>query len=102
MPGWVPKAIALFWLGFATLWLARGIVHSLRSFFLVLLISLFLSFAIEPAVNRMERAGLRRGLGTGLVFGQFRITAIEDTRRSLIDNGAPRVVDFTLSLIRVA
>jgi predicted PurR-regulated permease PerM len=68
MPGWVPKAIAMFWLGFAALWLARGIVHSLRSFFLVLLISLFLSFAIEPAVNRLERAGLRRGMGTGLVF----------------------------------
>jgi predicted PurR-regulated permease PerM len=68
MPGWVPKAIAMFWLGFAALWLARGVVHSLRSFFLVLLISLFLSFAIEPAVNRLERAGLRRGAGTGLVF----------------------------------
>jgi predicted PurR-regulated permease PerM len=68
MPGWVPKAIATFWLGFAVLWLARGIVHSLRSFFLVLLISLFLSFAIEPAVNRLERAGVRRGAGTGLVF----------------------------------
>jgi predicted PurR-regulated permease PerM len=68
MPGWVPKAIVGFWLGLATLWLAKGIVHSLRSFFLVLLISLFLSFAIEPAVNRLERAGIRRGAGTGLVF----------------------------------
>jgi predicted PurR-regulated permease PerM len=68
MPGWVPKAIATFWLGLAVLWLAKGIAHSLRSFFLVLLISLFLSFAIEPAVNRLERAGIRRGAGTGLVF----------------------------------
>jgi predicted PurR-regulated permease PerM len=68
MPAWVPKAIALFWLGFAVLWLARGVVHSLRSFFLVLLVSLFLSFAIEPAVNRLERAGLRRGAATGLMF----------------------------------
>jgi predicted PurR-regulated permease PerM len=68
MPGWVPKAIALFWLGFAVIWLARGIVHSLRPLLLVLVVSFFLSFAIEPAVNRLERAGLRRGAGTGLVF----------------------------------
>ena len=38
--------------------------------------------------------------GTGLVFGSFRITQLDDTRRSLIDNGAPRIVDFTLSLVR--
>lgn len=68
MPGWVPRAIVLFWLGFVGLWLARGVVHSLRPFFLIILISLFLSFAIEPVVNALERRGLRRGLGTGLVF----------------------------------
>jgi predicted PurR-regulated permease PerM len=68
MPGWVPKAIALFWLGFAVLWLARGMVHSLRPLFLIILVSLFLSFAIEPAVNRLERHGIRRGFGTAFVF----------------------------------
>ena len=68
MPTWVPRAIILFWLGFAVLWLARGVLHSLRSFFLIILISLFLSLAIEPAVNALERRGLRRGLGTGAVF----------------------------------
>jgi predicted PurR-regulated permease PerM len=68
MPPWIPRAILWFWGGLALLWLLRGIVHSLRSFFIMLLISLFLSFAIEPAVNRLERAGMRRGVGTGLVF----------------------------------
>ncbi len=68
MPTWIPRAIVLFWLGFAVLWLARGVLHSLRSFFLIILISLFLSLAIEPAVNALERRGLRRGLGTGAVF----------------------------------
>jgi predicted PurR-regulated permease PerM len=68
MPGWVPRAILLFWLGFAGLWLARGVVHSLRPLFLIILISLFLSFAIEPVVNALERRGLRRGIGTGIVF----------------------------------
>lgn len=74
MPGWVPKAIVLFWLGAATVWLLRGMVHALRPFFLVLLVSLFLSFAIEPAVNRLERLGVRRGVGTGLVFLAILIT----------------------------
>ncbi len=68
MPTWVPRAIVLFWLGFAALWLARGVLHSLRPFILIILISLFLSFAIEPVVNALERRGLRRGLGTGAVF----------------------------------
>ena len=68
MPGWVPRAVAIFWLGFAGLWLTRGVLHSLRSFFVIILISLFLSFAIEPAVNALERRGIRRGLGTGAVF----------------------------------
>ena len=68
MPPWMPRAIVWFWGGFAMLWVLRGMVHSLRPFFVMLLISLFLSFAIEPAVNRLERSGVRRGVGTGLVF----------------------------------
>ena len=68
MPPWIPRAILWFWGGFALLWVLRGMVHSLRPFFVMVLISLFLSFAIEPAVNRLERGGMRRGLGTGLVF----------------------------------
>jgi predicted PurR-regulated permease PerM len=68
MPPWIPRAIVWFWAGLVLLWLLRGIVHSLRPFFIMLLISLFLSFAIEPAVNRLERGGMRRGVGTGLVF----------------------------------
>lgn len=67
-PPWLLRAIVWFWLGFGVLWLLRGVLHSLRPLFIIILISLFLSFAIEPAVNRLERAGLRRGLGTGLVF----------------------------------
>ena len=68
MPAWVPRAIVLFWLGLAVLWLARGVLHSLRSFFVILLISVFFSLAIEPAVNALERRGVRRGIGTGAVF----------------------------------
>ncbi len=68
MPAWVPRAIVWFWATFALLWYARGALHSLRPFLIIVVISLFLSFAIEPAVNRLEVLGFRRGIGTGLVF----------------------------------
>jgi predicted PurR-regulated permease PerM len=68
VPRWIVKAIALFWLGWVTVHVGTGMVRSLRSLFIVFLISLFLSFAIEPAVNRMERHGLRRGAGVWIVY----------------------------------
>lgn len=45
-------------------WLARR----LSSLLIIVFISIFLSFAIEPAVNSLEGRGVRRGLGTGAVF----------------------------------
>ncbi|MFT5201172.1 MAG: putative PurR-regulated permease PerM [Candidatus Aldehydirespiratoraceae bacterium] len=68
VPRWVVKAIALFWLGWVVVYLGTGMVRSLRSLLIVGLISLFISFAIEPAVNRLERWGLRRGLGVWAVY----------------------------------
>lgn len=67
-PPWVRRAVLSLLGGMAALWYLRGVVSSLRSLFLILLVSLFLSFALEPAVNRLERLGLRRGVGTALVF----------------------------------
>jgi predicted PurR-regulated permease PerM len=68
VPRWVVKAIALFWLGAVIVYLGTGMVRSLRSLLIVALISLFISFAIEPAVNRLERLGMRRGLGVWVVY----------------------------------
>ncbi len=68
MPAWVPRALLLFFLGIAALYYGRGVLESLRSFFIILLISAFVSFAIEPGVNKLEAMGLRRGFGTGLMF----------------------------------
>ena len=68
MPGWVPKGIALFWLGFIAVELVEGVLQALRSLLIVLTVSLFLSFAIEPAVNSLARRGWRRGVATGAVF----------------------------------
>jgi predicted PurR-regulated permease PerM len=68
MPSWLPRAILLFWLGYAALQLAEGLLSAVRGLLITLLISLFLSFAMEPPVNRLAQRGWRRGAATGLVF----------------------------------
>jgi predicted PurR-regulated permease PerM len=68
MPAWVPRAILLFWAGYAALLVLEGVLSALRGLVITLLVSLFLSFAMEPAVNRLARRGWRRGSATGLVF----------------------------------
>lgn len=44
------------------------LIAELKTLIVILLVSFFLSFALEPAVNRMERTGIRRGVGTGIMF----------------------------------
>ena len=68
VPPWVKRAIVLFWLGGLGAFYAIGVVRALRSLLVVLLVSLFIAFALEPAVNVMARRGVRRGLGTAVVF----------------------------------
>ena len=68
IPLWVFRALLVFF-GLTISWYyARGVLSSLRPLFIILAISFFLSFALEPVVNRLERIGIRRGIGTWLVF----------------------------------
>jgi predicted PurR-regulated permease PerM len=76
MPGWVPDAIkATRWpLVFALV--AAGIllltftwlVGQLGNFLTMIGIALFLSFALEPAVDYLATRGWKRGTATGLIF----------------------------------
>jgi len=68
MPKWVPRAILLFWLGFLATLVTREIFKQLSNFFILLLISLFLALAIEPAVNRLAARGWSRGSATALMI----------------------------------
>jgi len=68
MPKWVPRAIVLFWLGFLAALVTRELFHQLSNFLLLVLISIFLAFAIEPGVNRLAKRGWRRGSGTLLII----------------------------------
>lgn len=68
MPPWLPRAILLAVAAVAGLRIAEWVFLQVRGLLTLLLISLFLSFAIEPAVNGLARRGWRRGAATGLVF----------------------------------
>jgi predicted PurR-regulated permease PerM len=48
--------------------LIEGVVIRLQGLLITLLVSLFLSFGMEPAVKWLDNRGVRRGVGTFLVF----------------------------------
>lgn len=97
MPPWVPRAIALFLSGLVLLWALAWLFVQLRSLLIMLAVSLMISFALEPAVNRLERMGLRRGVGTLCVFAVTLVAAslfgwiigrlVSDQSAQLIDSG---------------
>jgi predicted PurR-regulated permease PerM len=68
MPRWIWKAVAVFWLGFIATIVTRSVWTSLSALFLLLLVSLFLSLAIEPGVNRLAARGWRRGTATAVIL----------------------------------
>ncbi len=75
VPVWVKRAIVWFWLGALAAFYAVGVVRALRTLLVVLLVSLFMAFALEPAVNAMAGKGVRRGLGTAIVFAGVTLLA---------------------------
>ncbi|WP_280185661.1 AI-2E family transporter [Nocardia gipuzkoensis] len=68
MPRWLPRAFLLAAATITGLLAAFWVLERLQGLLTVLLVSLFLAFAIEPAVNWLARRGMRRGPATGLVF----------------------------------
>ena len=74
--------------------IADSIVHRLAGFLQIIVISLFLSFAIEPAVDYLAQRGWRRGAATGLVF-----VAVLVATAALIALLIPAVVSGTRQLI---
>lgn len=68
MPRWVWRAVGIFWLGFLGTVVLRELWQSLYGLFVLLLLSLFLSLAIEPGVNRLAARGWRRGAATGAIL----------------------------------
>jgi predicted PurR-regulated permease PerM len=68
MPPWIARAIVLVILSAFAAFAALTLFRKLRDLVIWLITALFLSFALEPAVNWLARRGWRRGLATGLVL----------------------------------
>lgn len=68
MPRWVWKAIGVFWIGYLVAVRVDSLVDRLYGLFVLLLVALFLSLAIEPGVNRLARRGWRRGSATAVIL----------------------------------
>jgi predicted PurR-regulated permease PerM len=90
---WLMAAIAG---GLVLAGIADSVLHRLAGFLQIIVISLFLSFAIEPAVGYLANRGWRRGAATGLVF-----LAVLMVIAGLIALLIPAIVTGTRQLIAV-
>ena len=68
LPRWAIPAILLFWTGYLLTFTARHVFHRLSGLFILILVSIFLSLAIEPGVNRLAARGWRRGRATIMIL----------------------------------
>jgi len=68
MPRWVPRAVAVFWLGYIATLVLRFSFNRLNSLLILLLVSLFVALALEPGVNRLVLRGWKRGSATMLIL----------------------------------
>lgn len=68
MPRWVRQAILWWWAGLVFLWAALTVTRQLRGLLTQVVLALFLSFALEPFVDRLSSRGVRRGVATGIAM----------------------------------
>lgn len=104
-PRWVPRAILYAVIGVAGFLIAQYLYLKLADLLTILLVSLFLSFAVEPAVDYLADRGWRRGSATGLVFVVLLVVTtllvwvvvdlVVQQVRTLIDDAPELVVNAT-------
>jgi predicted PurR-regulated permease PerM len=68
MPPWIPRLLAQVAAIVVLLWAGYHVSKALRGFLILLLISFFLSTALEPGVAYLEKRGWRRGVATAVMF----------------------------------
>ena len=94
MPQWIPHLLLMVAGLVIMLFVGLAVFRALRGLIILLLISLFLATALEPAVNYLDARGWRRGLATGAIF----IAAIV-AGSTLVGLMVPLIIDQTLLLI---
>lgn len=94
MPAWIPRFLLLVVVVFFAAYAAFTIFRRLQALVLWLVAALFLSFALEPAVNWLVGKGWRRGVATAvLLFGLALIAMV------MIASMVPLVIDQVQELI---
>jgi predicted PurR-regulated permease PerM len=99
---WIVSLLALIFVTWLVATTVTSVLRQLSSLLTWILVALFASFALEPAVDWLARRGWRRGLATGVIlFGVIvfsvvmvasMIPLIIDQLRALIE-AAPDIVD---------
>lgn len=65
---WMPRLAAAVIVGVATLGAIQWVWAGSADFLILLVFTVFLAFALEPVVRRMERRGIKRGLAAGITL----------------------------------
>jgi len=94
MPPWIPKVILMLVGAFFGILAIRFLLVRLHDLIFMLVVALFLSFALEPAVNWLAARGWRRGAATGLV-----LVVLLALGGLLVASMVPLVVDQVRGLI---
>lgn len=68
LPPWVRRLLYEIVAVVVVVFVAYHVFRALRSLIIILVISLFISIALEPGVNFLASKGWKRGLGTGAMF----------------------------------
>jgi len=68
MPPWIPRLLLTVIIYVVAAYLLFQAVLRVRGLLFMVVVSLFLSFAIEPAVNFLAQQGWRRGAATGFIL----------------------------------
>ena len=94
MPQWIPHLLVMVAGLIIALFVGLAVFRALRGLIILLLISLFLATAREPAVNFLDGRGWRRGLATGAIF-----LVVFLAGATLTGLMVPLIIDQTLLLI---
>lgn len=94
MPEWLPHLLVMVAGMAIVLFVGLNLFRALRGLIILLVISLFLATALEPAVNFLARHGWRRGPATGATF-----LAVFLSGGLLVGMMVPLVIDRTVEFI---
>jgi predicted PurR-regulated permease PerM len=94
MPQWIYRLLALIVGSIVGLWAVFNVAQRLRGLLIILLISLFLSIALEPGVKYLAGRGWKRGWATGFIFLIVLISA-----SLFVGLMVPLVIDQTVKFI---